>query len=195
MIKTDNSYLADKVALRLAHLPDKKTVRVLDCFAGKGVIWQAVRKLAPGRDIRVLPIEVKPQEEDVLFYLPGDNTRFLETLDLGRFDVIDLDAYGVPYDQLRTIFRRGYKGVIFVTLVHTKIGTLPHPLLRELGLTSEMINKCPALVASKNWTWFLQYLALHGIRRFLERVGKGQMGSQYHYMVFSCGGGADAKPV
>ena len=180
-VKTNNSYLADKVALRLAHLPDKKVVKVLDCFAGRGVIWQAVRKLAPGRDIRVLPIEVKPQEEDVLFYLPGDNTRFLETLDLGRFDVIDLDAYGVPYDQLSTIFRRGFMGVVYVTFIQASFGIMSNGLLQEIGFSRQMINKSPVLFTKRGWQYFLEYLAKRGVRTVWIRQHQNK-----HYLCFSC---------
>jgi hypothetical protein len=179
--KTDNSYLSDKVALRLAHLPGKGEVRVLDCFAGKGVIWKAVQRLAPGRDIRVLPIEIK-KDDDLLFHLPGDNTRFLESLDLARFDVIDLDAYGVPYDQLETIFRRGFKGVVYVTFIQAVFGQMPWGMLQELGFPVDMVKLSPALFGKRGWTYFLEYLALHGVRKVWIRQHEKK-----HYLAFNCG--------
>ena len=176
--KTDNSFLADKVALRLAHLPDQKTVRVLDCFAGRGTIWAAVRKLAPERDIRVLPIEIQP-EEDTLFSLPGDNSRFLETLDLNRFDVIDLDAYSIPYDQLKIIFKRGFRGVVYVTFIQAVFGIMPNGLLRELGFPPVMVKLSPSLFTKKGFEYFLSYLAMQGVTRVWIRQNQGK-----HYLGF-----------
>src|SRR5688572_25502525 len=93
--KTNNSYLADKVALRVAHMPKAGEVRVLDCYAGQGVIWRAVERLT-GREIKVLGIDVNKPDELSGFRMPGDNRAYLEIIDLSRFDVVDLDAYGIP---------------------------------------------------------------------------------------------------
>ena len=139
--KTANSFLADKVALRLAHLPEQKTVRVLDCFAGRGTIWAAVRKLAPERDIRVLPIEIQP-EEDTLFSLPGDNSRFLETLDLNRFDVIDLDPYGTPAPLLAAaVTCPGPTLPLFLSLFSLSLSpSLPRSLSPSLPLSPRSLS-------------------------------------------------------
>jgi hypothetical protein len=73
-IKTDNSYLRDKVELRIRHLPVGE-VRVLDCYAGQGLIWAAVRELT-GRDIKVLPVDHRSDKGD--FHLHGDNLEYLD---------------------------------------------------------------------------------------------------------------------
>lgn len=132
--KTNNSYLSDKVSLRLGHLPAGKKIRVLDCYSGKGLIWKAVKKMS-GRDITTLGIDVSA---DTGFRLPGDNRAYLDTLDLSPFQVIDLDAYGVPYDQLKSIFSRGYKGHVFVTFIQTMYGQMPVGLLEDIGFTHEV---------------------------------------------------------
>jgi len=179
--KTDNTYLADKVALRLGHLPGKHVIRVLDCYAGKGTIWRAVRELAGSkRKILVLPIEIK-KDEDLLFHLPGDNERFLETLDLTRFDVIDLDAYGVPYDQLRIIFRREFRGWVFVTFIQAVFVQMPYGLLSEIGIPEQMVKISPALLGKRGWKYFLEYLAKMGVRTVWIRQHQNK-----HYLAFNC---------
>ena len=80
--KTDNQHLADKVGLRVNHLPAKKTIAVLDCFAGNGRIWRAVKRRT-NKDIRVLAMDKK----DIGFALPGDNLAWLKSIDLGMFDM------------------------------------------------------------------------------------------------------------
>lgn len=173
---TDNSYLSDKVALRLAHLPDKDGLRVLDCYGGTGKIWKAVRKLS-GRRIMTLPIDVR---DNVGFHLPGDNRAYLDALDLGKFDIIDLDAYGIPYDQLKLIFERNYRGTVFVTFIQSIMGQINQGLLAEIGYPAEMVKKIPTLFGRRGWDHFLQYLALHGVGSISHRSH-----ARKHYLCFS----------
>ena len=55
--KTDNAFFFDKVLLRSEHLPEKKFIRILDAYAGKGSIWQSVVATRPDVTIEVYPIE------------------------------------------------------------------------------------------------------------------------------------------
>ena len=50
--KTDNSHLADKVALRVKHSPwpQDRPLRVLDAYGGRGLARAAVGRLAGRRD-------------------------------------------------------------------------------------------------------------------------------------------------
>jgi hypothetical protein len=164
--KTNNSYLADKVALRVAHLPDREVLRVMDCYAGSGVVWSAVKKLT-GRRIAVLPIDISADVDG--FHLAGDNKQYLETMDLSRFDVIDLDAYGVPYDQLKIVLDRGFHGTVFVTFIQSVFGTLPNTLLVDLGFSLPMIEKSPALFGARGWQYFCEWMALRGVTSFWHR--------------------------
>jgi hypothetical protein len=160
-VKTDNSFLVSKIMLRARHLP-KDPVRVLDCFAGTGLIWNGVIEQT-GRDISVLPID---KRKDISrFRLPGDNTRYLRTLDLSLFNVIDLDAYGVPYAQLATVFDRKWKGTVFVTFIQTMFGQLPTDLLTAVGFSTIQHEKIPTLLGTRGWQYFAQWMASRGVRR------------------------------
>jgi len=178
MVQTNNSFLADKVALRAAHLPDGK-IRVLDCYGGEEKIWKAVRKIT-GKKIISLPIDTKEYNE-TSFYLSGDNRAYLQSINLKNFDVIDLDAYGVPFDQLEMIFKSEFNGVVFVTFIQSIMGQLPLALLRSVGFTDEMIKKCPTLFGKSGWKYFLEYLSLRGIKKIWHRSH-----ARKHYIGFSC---------
>lgn len=102
-IKTNNSYLADKARLRLNNLPDDPSV--LDCYGGAGLVWEAVKRMY-GKPIKYLSID--KIDYGIGFYLPGDNMKYLGSMDLSPYNIIDLDAYGCPYGQLKTLFERGY---------------------------------------------------------------------------------------
>ena len=174
--KTFNSFLADKVALRANNLPKDAEINVLDCFAGKGTIWRAV-KLLTGREIYTLPIDIV--NNDGFFFMPGDNRSFLSIIDLSRFNVVDLDAYGIPYDQLKILFDREYHGHVFVTFIQSQYGIMNQDLLMDLGFTREMIKSIPTLFSKSGWAYVREWLALRGVKRIRVRSSKRK-----HYLFF-----------
>jgi len=142
-MKTDNSHFEAKIKLRIDHLPQKKDIIVLDCYAGTGRIWNWIKKECPGKNIKVLAIE-KEQGKNKLA-LVGDNLKYLSTIDLSKFDIIDLDAYGIPFDQIEILYTRGYHGIVFVTAIQSMMGALPKKMLLRLGYTEKMIEKIPSI--------------------------------------------------
>jgi len=175
-VKTDNSYLADKVGLRAEHLPAGHTITVLDCFAGSGRIWRAVKRRHPKKDIRILAMDKK----NIGFHLPGDNLAWLKSMDLSKFNVIDLDAYGVPYEQLKIILDRGYKGIVFVTFIQSVFVKMPSGLLHDVGFTDAMIDKAPALLNARGFDRFAEWLAGYGVKSMFHRSH-----ARKHYICFS----------
>jgi hypothetical protein len=175
--KTDNSFLETKIRLRIDNLPDDD-VHVLDCFSGSGRIWKRIKAELPDRDIQVLSIEKKRQGG---IYLQGDNVKFLSSIDLGQFNVIDLDAWGVPYRQLKTIFARQTRPgvVVFVTFCQSIFGRLPFGLLRDIGYSAAMIRKCPTLFNRNGFSKFRLWLAMQGIEQ-IKSYNRGQK----HYLCF-----------
>lgn len=163
-IKNDNDFVMDKIMLRSNNLPDGD-VRVLDCFSGSGVIWRGVKQKT-GRDIKVLPID---KRRDIGLVLAGDNVEFLYSLDLSKFNVVDLDAYGVPYEQIRALVSRGYSGVVFVTFIQSAMGTMPIALLEDIGFTREMIKKTPTLFGLRGWECFKRWLSNNGVTKITHR--------------------------
>lgn len=174
-VKTDNSYLADKVGLRVKHIPKRGMVTVLDCFAGSGRIWRAVKRRT-SRDIQVLAMDKK----NAGYHLPGDNMTWLMSLDLSRFNVIDLDAYRIPYEQMKILFEREYHGIVFVTFIQTIYGAMPRELLRDLGFTDSMFEKANSVFNVRGWEYFLEWLAGHGVIKIIHRSH-----ARKHYLTFT----------
>jgi hypothetical protein len=125
--KTDNKYFGDKVGLRMKFLPDLDEISVLDCFHGSGKIWGKLTELSDGK-ISVIGIDIK----DGPGVLVGDNRKWLRSLDLERFDVIDLDAYGNPFDQIDILIDRKWHGCVFFTWIKINVGPWP----RQVRMTS-----------------------------------------------------------
>lgn len=163
--KTDSSYLDYKVKLRLDNLPPKKNFMVLDCFCGNGIIWNRIAEQKPDIKFQVLSIDKKPVTEQL--HLIGDKVKFLQSVDIGRFDAIDLDAYGSPHKQLTWLLQgdRLKKGtIIYVTFIQSVYGALPHSFLHDLGYSKKMVQKIPTLFYRHGQTKLLVWLWLKGIR-------------------------------
>lgn len=166
-IKTDSSFFSDKVQLRINHLSDNPVV--LDCYAGSGLIWKYAAGIT-GKKIKRLPIE---QKNINAFHLPGNNLAYLDTLDLSEFNIIDLDAYGVPYKQLKAIFNSRFSGVIFVTFIQSIYGCVDYALLQEYGFPKIMIRQSPSLFYKLGFDAFKNFLAKNGVKKiWLRESGK-----------------------
>jgi len=171
-IKTDNSFLSEKVMLRLEILKKirKKTIKILDAFNGQGIIWKVVSEKTK-KNILIIPIEIKDKPG---IYLKCDNIKFIKGMDLSNFDIIDLDAYGSPYKQLSELFKKDYKGFVICTYNQRIVGNLHKKMLIELGFTNEMIKKIPTLFTKNPIGKMKDYLSIHNVKKitgyFLKRT-------------------------
>lgn len=179
--KTDNSYLGDKVYLRANHLPNDDII-LLDAYAGLGHIWQGVSNVT-GRKINRLAIDKK---RTIGFHLPGDNLAYLPSMDLTRFNAIDLDAYGVPYPQIEIVFQSKFSGWVYVTFIQSIFGGLPTDFLVQCGFTKAMIKKSPSLVYRRGFEYFLEYLASRGVEKVFHRSV-----SRKHYVAMFVNGAVE----
>ena len=166
MKKTDNSHFDDKIALRIRNLPALPVVRVLDAYTGQGTIWNEIARRCPGQRFEVTRIDTRKGLAGT--YLVGDNLKFMRAMDLTQFDVIDLDAYGMPVHQVREVLRsRGATPrQVFVTAITVNMAAMPWEMLAASGVTRTMRRKCPSLVGSraKAWSVLQQWLASVGVK-------------------------------
>ena len=137
-----------------------QSINILDLYGGEGKIWSEI-KIRTGWNMNVLRMDLKPDRTGV--YLKGDNLKFLSKINLNDFHVIDCDAYGVPYKQVKQIFQKNFKGIIFITYIQSMFGKLPTAMLNELGYTKTMIQKIPTLFNINGIEKFKAWLSLYGI--------------------------------
>ena len=96
-----------KIELRreaLAAIAETGPARVLDCFAGTGVMWDAVWRGAAeyhGCDAEFSQVMKHPGP---CFHTAAE--RAMRNLDLQRFNVFDFDAYGSPWEEVRILAAR-----------------------------------------------------------------------------------------
>lgn len=151
----DQKALKFKIELRLMSLPDKKEIKVLEAFGGEGVLWDAVKKKTD-KKIRILSIDKNDYEK---VNLKGDNLKFLKSLDLNYFDIIDLDSWGSPVEQLLILQEKKYRGIVHCTFIQTMFGGLSMSMLTRLGYTEKMIRKIPTLFNRDGMKKMEQFLA------------------------------------
>lgn len=153
---TDNSFFEEKVAIRIKHLPDKENISVLDCFAGKSCLWKEVGKRT-NKKIEYVGIEKEKQKNYKC--ICGDNLKVIPILDLSQFDIIDVDAYGVPNKQMILISKAGYKGTVFFTSILVGFRSQPHDVLLANGISKESARKCVSIYVSHYREMFLYFLS------------------------------------
>jgi len=174
-VQTDNSFLFDKIMLRINNLPLKNEIYVLDCFAGEGKIWNYIKNKIK-KKFYILSIDKKNFNK---IYLKGDNLKYLKNLPLEKFDVIDFDAYGVPYNQLKIIFQKKINAVVFITFIQSLYGGLPINMLEEIGYNKNMIKKIPTLFFKNGLKKFKLFLAQNGVKKIKIRSFRNK-----HYLCF-----------
>jgi hypothetical protein len=170
--KTDNDRLAEKLHLRLKYTPDERPIKVLDAFAATGKLWDKVKENRKGQKIDVTRIDTNPRARGTL---RGDNLKYLATLDLSIYDVIDLDAYGIPAEQLMILTDRGYSGRVFVTAIQSMHGCLPSCLLEAIGFSREMVKVCPSLFNTNGIEKINEFLGVIGVEKYFFYYGNRKL--------------------
>lgn len=161
-IKTNNdlSLINAKIQLRINSIEHLKgQIKVLELFGGEGVLWKEVKKLT-GKDILILGIDKNKYKR---VQLQGDNLKFIDSLNLQEFDVIDADAWGSPFYQVEKIFSKNYKGIVHYTFIQTMMGELSKEMLLRLGYTETMLSKIKSVFNKNGVEKFKNYLAQNGV--------------------------------
>jgi hypothetical protein len=171
-----------------------RPVRVFDAFAGTGELYRAIWCEADsytGCDQRYLP-------DDRRRLFCADNRRVMRAIDLGAFNVFDLDAYGSPWEQAIILAaRRRLEPGERIGLVVTDAGltyknnVIPRPVAELTGLRHGV-----AVGVWKNREALHRQIAAALARRFRGRIerqwmAEGVRGAAVTYWGFVLAGGLD----
>jgi hypothetical protein len=122
----DNKYLDLKVTLRYNAVKDNLDLKILDCFAGKQVLWSIIEKKIGAKTNR-LTIDADANFKPNVVY---DSLKWIKENDLSSFDIIDLDSWGSPVKHLEVLFNKKYKGLIIATYC-SPVNLNPDKILAE----------------------------------------------------------------
>lgn len=126
--KTDNANIESKIHLRQLAVEGLDELRVLDLFAGKNKLWAGFDKT---RYYGVEKVKGKGRN------LHTDNIRVIESLDLSGFNVIDVDSYGIPANQIYELYQNAtlQEGTVIVyTCITSKMSELNKCILDMFNL-------------------------------------------------------------
>lgn len=118
--------------------------------------------------------------------LYADNIRVIQSLDLSRFNVIDLDSYGIPFNQMYELFKNPTlkHGTVFIfTCITNKMSALNKKCLEEFNL-SKIYKKCKVLVNGKANELFYAYLEKNGIKEIYMYEVNSNFKKQYGYFIY-----------
>jgi hypothetical protein len=177
--RTDNSRESIKVKIRKEGT--KNNMVILDCYHGKGVIWNTIKKQ---KNIKVIGIEKDKGKGYGSIY--GECEKVIPSLDLSKYQIIDFDAWGSPYKSIKAMFLNESlkKGTIcFYTFIQTGMGTCQKALLNYIGIKDTMYKKCPTLFRNHGFIAFKEFLRVHGIKEITD-YNFIETGSTKHYGMF-----------
>lgn len=171
---TDNDGLEKKVWLRKLAIKDLDYVSVLDLFAGDNLIWSHIKT------DRYYGVE---QEKGKGKNLCLDNRKIIPVLDLSKFNVIDCDAYGVPYEQIEMLFENPtlQKGTIVIfTCITGVLNQVCNRARQDYGIY-EMYKHTRVLFNRYSAEMFFSMLYNHGIKDVVMYETKKNMKKRYGF--------------
>jgi len=161
-------------------LTGREDCRVLDCFAGTGALWRAVRQERPLIDVDHIEIDRAVAVGGAMI---GDNLNVMAGLDLDVYDVIDLDAFGWPDKQLALIAERraGRLPVVTATCCGQLYTAVPRLVTDAVGIPRSWP---PGVVSRGHEQWWDQFLASLGWGRSIRwRASRGGGWARYEVLV------------
>ena len=127
------------------------------------MLWSEVKKRTD-KNIKIISIDQKRYKK---VNLQGDNLKFLKGFDLSKYDIIDLDSYGSPSNQLDILHEKKYKGIVHCTFIQTMSGRVNRNILNACGYSDKMINKCWTLFNRNGIDKLLTFISLRfGVEKF-----------------------------
>lgn len=156
-ISTDNASIVQKVNLRKKAIEGIENVRVLDLFAGENRIWSNFALE------RYYGVEKEAGKGKNLW---ADNRKIIPSMDLSQFNVIDVDSYGIPFEQIEMIFENPSLQpgtMIIYTAITNGVSTLSKKCQEMYGI-QKMYKKCKTAFNKKALDYFHGMLYKYGVR-------------------------------
>lgn len=176
-----NSFLKEKISVRLQAIEGMKEVKVLDCFHAEGELWNNVRRFK--RIDNLLGIEKNKHLKSIDKTIYGNNLNVMREINLDDFNVIDLDAYGSPLEQMEVVFTRcNEPKVVIYTFCYNGLSGVP----KIMSCCWEIQEHCKTILNPYFDDLFKNYLYKHGIKEYyeIEKVSTG-FRKKYGYFYYN----------
>jgi tRNA G26 N,N-dimethylase Trm1 len=163
-VATDNheEFFSVKVKIREMVYKQSTIKSILEVYGGNGLCWRQVSKNI-GTKIKTTRIDKRQGLEGI--YIVGDSLKVIAGLNLQTYDIIDIDAYGSPYDILEFLFKKKYKGFVICTDIVVSMGATANILMKQSGISKEMIKCCPSIYRKIRTELINNYLTKNGVKK------------------------------
>lgn len=167
--KTLNAFPEDKITLRLSAIShiDKNEISVLDCFHGYGKLWGEIQKRTD-KKINILGLEIDREKKSSFNVVYGDNKKLLPSIDLSKYDVIDIDSFGDAYSYIKSIYDRLDVGtIVFYTHITVNMGSMNNEVIKDV-IGENIYKRCKTIFRSRFVDIFEGGLYKLGIRDIIQ---------------------------
>ena len=180
MPKRESSHWDEKLHLRelAIQMTGKARPSVLDLFAARGALWGS---LPHGEYLGIEKDKAKARPG----VLVGDNMKFLPTLDLAEFDIIDCDAFGIPDKQIDAISKNGTLRagtVVVYTCIRQGNTPVPRELARHAGVEG-IAKRAPQILGRYAGEIFDHMLSELAPKRVEYVINDGSVTKRYGFIV------------
>jgi hypothetical protein len=167
-VKIENSHFPEKIFLReyIIKKYSLNNFKVLDCFHAEGKIWDTIKNKS-NINFDLIGIEIDSTKKSIFPCIYQDNLRILKSINLDDFQIIDLDAYGNPFKQLKILYDRKYSGHIFLTFINVAKGGSDLNFLEFIGYSKKMVRKVHTLFAKNSFKKLKIALSKMGVDNIL----------------------------
>lgn len=172
--KTDNKSIGNKIFIRKQAIKNLSEVNVLDLFGGRNVLWKNI----PTN--RYYGIE---KEKNKGLNLNADSHDMLQSLDLRKFNVIDVDSYGISFDIYKNLLTNPQVqngAVIIYTAITNEFTKIQNAAKDEFGFRS-FYNKAPSLFNARAIEFFYEMLAKYDVKEVSYYDIKDNFTKHYGY--------------
>lgn len=173
-ISTDNTNIKNKVKLRELSIKDLEEVKVLDLFAGENKLWSNIKT------DRYYGVELNKGKGKNLY---ANNLKVIPSLDLSQFNIIDCDSYGIPYEQIESLYKNKtlQKGTIIIyTCISSPISMINKKCTKDFNL-DKMHQKSKVLINKLSMPLFFEMLRLKGVKKVTEYEIAGTYNKRYGF--------------
>ena len=184
--KTDNASYPAKRTIRKEVFDFHDDVNVLEVFCGSGIMYRDVWKDAQ----RYKGIDKRKffDERDLIC---GDSMKALTLVDLDDFNVIDIDAYGSPYNELNYIVKNmtfNERKTFIITdgsSMDLRMGRVSVGLRELTGINFHELKKAHLIHDELIMTIIKNIESQTKTKASHFKIAKGLTGSQMRYYMFS----------
>ena len=172
--KTDNKSIANKIFIRKEAIKSLKEIRVLDLFAGRNVLWNNIHI------DKYFGIDIEANKGK---NLNADTRLAIDNLNLGEFNVIDCDSYGIAFDLYKKLLTRkdiNNGTIIIYTAITNEFTKIQNCAKDELNFR-HFYDKAPSLFNARAIEFFYEFLSEYGMEEVNYYSIRDKFNKHYGY--------------